>query len=390
MNEKYESVIKKYGFDISFNAQCINEVNKIKDYKNFVNRMDFTDLETITIDNFNTKDYDDALSIEDKGETFVLYVHISDVAHYINQSDYLLKTAEERAMSIYIGDYTRPMLPPLLSEDLVSLKTTNTTKPTISFIYEINKKTYELIDFKIVESLILVDENYTFNQVSKMVKKEKYDREMIKLLYEVHLLLNNKRLEKGTLEGDFSPYFTSHNEQKLSIAELMIKEFMLYVNQTTASLFANNNLPFVYRNHKGFTKKKIEKLNDVLTKNNITISPSNYKTKGIQDFINQLEEEDSDLVKEFVVKGMKFARYQSFNAGGHFTLGFDHYAHVTSPIRRYTDLFNQRIIKHYIQGNLKYDALNEILNYQTYKISKHITEAEYNLIQIEQELKVNT
>ena len=366
------SISAKYGFNINFNEETLKEAKNIpqsikeNDYKD---RYDFTNkFKTFTIDCDNTKDMDDAVSImKDKNGNYILAVHIADVAHYIKRGSALDKEAYERGLSAYPVNSVIPMLPKELSNGICSLNP-NEERLTKTYIMEISK-TGELLNYKIVNSIIKSQMKMSYSNVNKLLDEGIVDEEYLQfakdltLMKELSDILTNKRKSEGMLtfmesENNFiedkDGNITSIEEKNNGTAGKIIENFMIMYNYCE-SLYLNfivgtsinrvHDLPDQDKLMKAF--EKIHNLGYNLPKID-SMTTANY----IQTVLNTYQNtNDYSIISNIILRSLPRAHY-SINPTGHFGLGLDYYTHSTSPIRRYPDLKAQQIIDSYQQGKM--------------------------------------
>jgi exoribonuclease R len=227
----------------------------------FEGRLDLQHLEAYTIDPPTAKDFDDAISLDTTKNGYVLWVHIADVAHYVEKDSSLDIHARGRSTSIYLPTRTIPMLPTHLSDNLCSL---NEKLPRLAMTVEINfdKAGQKLIKkCKIHNSVINVDRNLSYNQVNDAINEK---QEPFFSLFKFSELIRTHR--RGlNLETD---EVRLELEEKMSVrtksssnSTKMIETFMVAANETVAEILENNNLPNIFRDHPLPDKINVDRLN---------------------------------------------------------------------------------------------------------------------------------
>ena len=157
-------------------------------------RQDLTHLNIMTIDGERTRDFDDALSLEEAPEGWRLGIHIADVsAHVLPQSPLDLE-AQERGTSIYLPERRLPMLPEELSEDTVSLLA-NQERLALSFLVTLGADA-EIKDWVIVPSLIRVGRRLTYHEVDGLLTQDP----QLATLSRLTRRLKERRLARGGYE----------------------------------------------------------------------------------------------------------------------------------------------------------------------------------------------
>lgn len=355
-------------------------------------RKDFRALPTVTIDGEDTKDIDDAVSLErleDGG--FRLYVHIADVSHYVTPGSPLWKEAFERATSVYLADRVIPMLPPELSNGICSLNP-KVDRLAMSCVMDIDKFG-KVFNHEICKSVIHSNDAVTYTALADMLENEnsvhweKYPefRDIFKGMETLAGILHNKRLAKGALEFDF-PECKILVDAEAGILEIkrrerdaatnIIEEFMVCANEVVATEYYWMEIPFVYRVHEEPHKEKIEALMTSLRSLGFSLKKGGTShAKNLQDLLKKVEGTLYDAVaSKLILRSLKQARYYP-QALGHFGLATEYYSHFTSPIRRFPDLMIHSIMSMNLEGKLDKDQL-ERLNEILPDICKHSSDNE--------------
>jgi len=322
-------------------------------------RKDFRSVCTFTIDPYDAKDFDDALSIQKlKNGNWEIGVHIADVSHYIQTDDIIDVEAQERATSVYLVDRVIPMLPEVLSNNLCSLRP-NEEKLCFSAVFELNEKAKIKKEW-FGKTVILSDHRFTYEDAQKVIenKKGKLAAELLllnKLAEQMHLkrmqdgAISFERLEtKFRLDKANNPieiYFKASKS-----AHKLIEEFMLLANRKVADFIGKQSLPFVYRVHDEPDPDKLQTFGNFLKKFGYDLQTSNRKK--IATSMNQVladvhGKEEANMIETLAIRTMAKASYTTENIG-HYGLAFTHYSHFTSPIRRYPDVIVHRLLQHYL------------------------------------------
>ncbi|WP_419678128.1 RNB domain-containing ribonuclease [Aliarcobacter lanthieri] len=317
-------------------------------------RVDLTTLPFCTIDPNSAKDHDDAIYYDVENAT--LYVAIADVSFFVKENSDLDKLAYRKSSTIYLASRTLPMLPPILSENLCSLKEQE-TRYAFVFKLVLDLKNLSVKKSELFEAIIKSHRNFSYGRIDRVIdgyfdtytnlEKEIFD--YLLPLYEVTKTFRQKRLKKGF---DFR---TQENRLKLknhllqsvevetsTASHQLVEECMLQANIEASRKVGNIG---IFRIHEEPSFKNISKLVD-------DVNILGVKAK-LQDSVNStilhIQEEAkkvllSNEVDELIIQSLTQAKYSSKNLG-HFGLGFSSYAHFTSPIRRYSDLVLHRILK---------------------------------------------
>ena len=352
-------VVGKYNLPYIFSDDVIKEAEFCKEpQKNdFKDREDFRDFETITIDGADAKDFDDAVDIEQIKNGFRLCVHIADVSEYVKQNSALDKEAFIRGFSVYFPGSVIPMLPHKLSDNICSL-VPDRDRLALSVIMDISKKG-EIKKYKFVKSVIRNKNRMTYQEVEDILSLNKEcDEGLKKRLYnmkQLALILRKRRFANGSIDLNIpEAQFSLKDKEVIDVKErprlfshFLIEEFMLAANLCSADFLSKHWGVFIRRIHDEPDAKKINTLSLFLKRFGIKHSFDKNKitSKQIQKLLEDIEDENrKKIVSYLILRSLKRAEYSIENRG-HFALGFDNYTHFTSPIRRYPDLVNHRMIK---------------------------------------------
>ncbi|MDD7306163.1 MAG: ribonuclease R [Peptoniphilaceae bacterium] len=363
------SSIRSHGIPNLFSKKTKKELLYIKDQvdeNEKVGRKDYRDLFTVTIDGRDSKDFDDAISIEKQDDAYILYVHIADVAHYVKKHTAIDDDAYARGNSTYLYNIVVPMLPEELSNGICSLKP-KLDRLTLTVRMTIDKKG-KVIDNEFSESIINSDYRLVYDDVNSYIDDKNEDvfedeslKSRLKDFEALYKILKEKRSHRGSIDFDFteSQIDVTADGQVLNISRLdrgsgnkMIEEFMLVANETVASLFAYIDFPFIYRIHEKPKKEKIDSFKRILNTLGYNIRGSELYPKDFQEILKKVKGKDEEsLVNVLMLRTMQKAKY-SEERKSHFGLSTDYYTHFTSPIRRYPDLIVHRLLKKFIKNKL--------------------------------------
>ena len=374
------TLIKDYGLPLSFSPEVEEEVEKLPQKigkRELEERIDFRNKNCFTIDPFDAKDHDDAVSLERKEDgNYLLGVHIADVSYYVKENSALDREALKRGNSIYLVDRVIPMLPERLSNELCSLKP-HRNRLTFSCLLELDPDG-ELVKYQIVESVIRSKAKLDYNEVQTFFDGGKSTARLKGLeddLLEMKKLsqrLLEKRIARGSLDFDLpeAKVVLGKDGKVQEIFEAarleshrLIEEFMLLANQTVARHVSRLGMPFLYRVHEETDNEKMQAFSDFVATLGYSFKFSGkIRPKKIQRFLKSVEgKPEEELINELLLRSLKKACYQPENVG-HFGLAFAHYTHFTSPIRRYPDLLVHRLLKEIEKGKYTFERQNQLLH----------------------------
>lgn len=361
------SYVYEYGFDPTYSDDVMAEVEKIPSEvseEEMLSRTDLRDKMIFTIDGKDTKDIDDAISIEKiDNDKYILGVHIADVSHYVKKGSYLDDDAYERGTSVYLVDRVVPMLPHKLSNGICSLNP-NVDRLAMSCVMEINGKGY-VSNYQIFKSVIRSKKQMNYDDVNSILEDnvipsgyEEYV-DTLRTMNELSNILRKKMVRHGYIEFNIKepkiivddschPVDIKICEQRTG--EKLIENFMIVANETVAGFIEDKNLPGIYRVHDKPNKEKlIEYLKFLSIKGyNIKADVNRFSPKDYQNIINKFKNDPArDILGTLAIQTMSKAKYSDINIG-HYGIASKRYSHFTSPIRRYPDLTLHRLLKDYL------------------------------------------
>ena len=361
------SYVYEYGFDPTYSDDVMAEVEKIPSEvseEEMLSRTDLRDKMIFTIDGKDTKDIDDAISIEKiDNDKYILGVHIADVSHYVKKGSYLDDDAYERGTSVYLVDRVVPMLPHKLSNGICSLNP-NVDRLAMSCVMEINGKGY-VSNYQIFKSVIRSKKQMNYDDVNSILEDnvipsgyEEYV-DTLRTMNELSNILRKKMVRHGYIEFNIKepkiivddschPVDIKVCEQRTG--EKLIENFMIVANETVAGFIEDKNLPGIYRVHDKPNKEKlIEYLKFLSIKGyNIKADVNRFSPKDYQNIINKFKNDPArDILGTLAIQTMSKAKYSDINIG-HYGIASKRYSHFTSPIRRYPDLTIHRLLKDYL------------------------------------------
>ncbi len=329
-----------------------------------------------TIDGDDSRDFDDAVSLEKNTDgNYLLGVHIADVTHYVKDASELDKEAKKRATSVYFPHKVIPMLPKKLSNGICSLNP-DTDRLTLSVFMEIDSDG-NIHNHRISETVIHSVARMTYNNVNKILAGDtklcdKYSS-LVPVLQEMNTLakkLSEKRRERGAIDFDFPETKVICDEDANPIdvkiddrgdSHKLIESFMLAANETVAEAAYWAELPFVYRVHESPSNEKLTAFNEFIKNFGYSLKgkldSDSIHPKDLQTIAEAVKGKPEELmISKVMLQSLMKAGYRDTN-NGHFGLAARYYCHFTSPIRRYPDLMIHRVLKDFISGNLNESRL---------------------------------
>ena len=399
------SITNKLGIEDTFSEEVMNELDDIPDNidnEDISTRRDLRPEVIFTIDGDDTKDIDDAISIEKlENGNYKLGVHIADVSYYVKEGTKLYECASDRGTSVYLADRVIPMLPHKLSNGICSLNP-NVDRLAISCVMEIDDKG-DVVKYDIFESVIRSRIQMTYKKVNKILEEnivpEGYEdfKDKLLLMKELADILRKNKIKRGYIDFEIEePKIIVDDTGKAidvvlrerGTGEKIIEDFMIAANETVASCIYYMDLPFIYRVHGEPSEEKIEKF---LT----FVSSLGYQVNGkvkdltpvaMQKLLEQLKDKDEyQILSSLLLRSKQKAIYDTNNIG-HFGLGSECYTHFTSPIRRFPDTTVHRLLRKYL---FKHKLDNESIDYEEQRlplIAEHSSKKERDAIECEREV----
>lgn len=368
------SVVMDSGIPAEFPGKVLDQavrVGKPVSEADCAGRKDLRGWLMVTIDGEDAKDLDDAVSLLDDGDRYILGVHIADVANYVQENSALDREAFERGTSVYLADRVIPMLPHRLSDGICSLNA-GEDRLALSCIMTFDLSG-DMVDHEIAETVINVNRRMSYNGVAAILTGDARDTEdakiisMIQSMKKLSDILRKRRGRRGSIDFDFPETKVILNEDGKPVdikpyerndATMIIEDFMLMANETVAEEYYWRELPFLYRTHEAPDDEKIRQLSAFINNFGYHIHVRNeVRPKEIQKLLERADGAPEEaLISRLALRSMKQARYTTDNTG-HFGLAAKYYTHFTSPIRRYPDLQIHRIIKENLRGRLNEDRI---------------------------------
>ncbi|MDX2439279.1 MAG: RNB domain-containing ribonuclease [Desulfobacterales bacterium] len=324
--DKNENIdLYKYNISITFPDQVIKEVSDLADRINTspendfsdIKRIDLTKLSLMTIDGQATIDFDDALSIEDRGDHYRLGIHIVDVGHFIPKGSVIDCEALKRGSSIYMPDRKISMLPPYLAENLCSLKA-GELRPAISTLIKLTPAA-DIIDYEIIPSLVKVKHQLSYYDVNLLAEEDK----AIIILRDIAAKYRESRLSSGAVHIslpdinvwlDEDDSITVNKVNRESPGRMLVSELMIMGNWLSARFLADHKIPAIFRTQP---------------------DPRERLYKG----------EEGTLFQNYMQRRYLSRFILNTEPKRHSGLGLDYYVTATSPIRKYFDLVTQRQLR---------------------------------------------
>jgi ribonuclease R len=373
-DQAMKEILLENGFPIFFPENVLEDSLRLPETipaAEIAGRKDMRDVLTFTIDPIDAKDFDDAISIRhlDHGH-LEIGVHIADVSYYVEPESILDKEAYTRATSVYLPDRVNPMLPERISNELCSLRP-HEDKLTFSAVFRMGLKG-EVKGVWLGRTVTHSNHRFTYEEVQEIIDQGTglYEAE-IRILNDIAQRMRRHRFRKGAinfsstevrfrLDAKGHPIGIVVKENKES--HQLIEEFMLLANRTVAETVGKikvnkRPLPFPYRVHDTPDKEKLLPFIEFARKYGhvFDIQTPQAIAKSFNQMLADVQgKPEQHVLEQLGIRTMAKAIYTTENIG-HYGLGFEHYCHFTSPIRRYPDVLVHRILADVLEGNPRPD-----------------------------------
>lgn len=389
-------IMHQYALRDDFSPEVMAEVQQLPRVipeSEYAKRDDWRNRCVITIDPSDARDFDDAISVRRRGTGWELAVHITDVSYYVRPGSAIDCEAQERGNSTYLPDRVLPMLPPVLCDDLCSLREGVDRLTCLCLLrIDANGKT-EKASFR--KAIIRSDKRMSYEEVLPILEHTATsgNTEIDDMLREAHTLaqqLRRTRMRQGALELDIPELYVVMNDNGVptdirqrcnDISHQLIEECMLAANEAVARALNTHRIPAIHRVHEAPNPAKLTTLSYELKSYGIPVGLLNTREELCRITHLISGRQDESALKALILKSMMRARYAPESLG-HFGLNKENYCHFTSPIRRYADLVVHRCLSGLIQGQKKYPMPSKgVLE----ALTEHLSETERNSATAENE-----
>lgn len=343
---------------------------------NFGEREDLTHLDFVTIDAASTRDMDDALAIEKTANGFTLYVAIADPAAFIEQESTLASIAENKTQTLYLCGGVLPMLIDELANNYFSLNE-GQSKPVLACKIELDASG-AIKNYQFSSALIRSRQKLSYDDVSTWLQASEapatnvlapglftslqhlHALSQLRQAYrQQHHLINDDQLDYQFILDDKGKISDIVKREKL-ISHQLVEECMLLTNICAGELLAQHKSG-IHSVHSGFRADRIGEAKALLKEENIE-SDNIEEFESFCKLMRNFAQDEKLALLIPSLKRMAETSRLSNNAQPHMGMGFAHYATVTSPIRRYADLYNHWKIREILQGKVTANINDERIN----------------------------
>jgi len=349
-----DAIMAEYNLASPYSAEDDEEAGKIEPRE--ITREDHTAALTLTIDPFDAKDFDDALSIAPgkNNSEVVIGVHISDVAAFIMPKSKFDKQAEKRSFSCYLPGRTLPMLPKSLTAKISLQAGVHSHAHTVFLTVE--KETGKVVSFRRCHTVIRVDHRLNYEEVQEFLDHGKSPADWsdglkseLKLLLDVTRRMRKyRKATEGFIDLDLPEVRVLCSEVDNKIlgmvsktpreSEQLVEECMLAANSAVGIELGEKSIAGVFRVHPAPEPDRVEEFTAIMQDSFGLVPGDLTERKNCNKFLASLPDDPRrPVILSLMLRSMARAYYLEKPAL-HFGLGKGRYVHFTSPIRRYPDL----------------------------------------------------
>lgn len=399
------SIIRQFHLPDEFGEEVLDDARRAATSYDpdqaFEGREDFSGKTIVTIDPDDARDFDDAISVEEqKDGTFELGVYIADVSNFVLPDGDLDKEARERGNSAYFPGFVIPMLPEVLSNGVCSLQE-GVPRLAKAALIRCDKQG-KVLGTRFANGVIQSAKRLTYKQATQILggKVGGYPPEVVDLVQRMDRLariIQRRRREEGMLTLgipevelvlDDDGEVTGVEKADTSFSHTIIEMFMVEANEAVARLLNKLNAPCLRRIHPDPDPMAMESLARFIRVFGYKL-PKDPDRAQLQKLLDDVKDKpEAFAVNIGVLRSMQQAVY-SPRLVGHFALASEHYAHFTSPIRRYPDLQVHRMLHEYLEGRLKQGKSSKALveGPELQELGRHCSFTERRAESAERELK---
>jgi ribonuclease R len=370
----------RQGIPIEFSSVVLREAEAAAVavcQQDYAGRVDLCSLPLVTIDGADARDFDDAVALKELADGYRLWVAIADVSHYVQPDSAIDQAAWERGTSVYFPGSCIPMLPEVLSNGICSLNP-NVERLVVALELEFDRHGNRTA-MKAFPAVMKSHARLTYEQVQHCFdggevsgddggedcQDEAVDptiAAMIQSMYRLAHQLRCGRNRRGALDFDLPeadiqltdagvPHFVGRRTRLES--HRLIEEFMLAANEAVASLVLEQRSSALFRVHDAPDLQSMQSLQQFVATFDMgfNVAEGGVQSHELLKLLKQAQGTEQEYtINRILLRSMKQARYDAENHG-HFGLASEAYCHFTSPIRRYPDLIQHRLLLKLLAGN---------------------------------------
>jgi ribonuclease R len=399
-------ILRKHGIPDHHGDAALEEARRLGHEirpRDLRQRTDFRRWQTVTIDGEHARDFDDAITLEERPDGLLrLGVHIADVAHYVPEGSALDQEALERGTSVYFPERAVHMFPEDLATGLCSLRP-GVDRLVQSCVMDLDANG-GVVHAEFHDGVIHSDARMTYTEVNAILTDHDpatRDRHaalvpLFERMQRAFEILNRRRRARGSVDFDLPEPMVLLDAQGLveqilpaerNVAHRLIEEFMLLANETVAGFLDGHGLPALYRVHERPDPLKVTEFETFVSTlgYSLGVEPDAVRPRDFQRLVQRIAGTPEERPIAFLMlRTMQKARYDPANLG-HFGLAAESYTHFTSPIRRYPDLVVHRVLRAARHGALDERRL-EALAGTLPEIARHTSDRERRADEAEREL----